>query len=79
MSKKKKSIWADAATFNVMKASEGGPGYGMIATLKSAGIPARKAPSWCGSTSGYVGMVGIEVPRYPTRRYKRAQKIAGVA
>lgn len=63
-------------TLNVRKAGDGGPGYRIMQDLRDAGIPCRKAPLCCGSTSPLVGHVGVEVPK---RFERKACKIAGVA
>jgi hypothetical protein len=74
MKRKKKSVWSGGTiTINVGMRRYGGPGYDMIGTLRARGIPARKARSWCGSTSSYMGCVGIDVP---FRFRDRARKIA---
>lgn len=49
-------------TLSVLKATEGGPGYGIMKRLADAGIPARR-----GHTP-YIGHVGVEVPAKFERR-----------
>lgn len=60
--------WSRPITLNVLRAVEGGPGWSLIQRLRSCGIPARRAPTWCGRTSHLVGYVGIEVPSKFERR-----------